>query len=138
MPRRGATIRRSARRGVLPQDQLADFDVVRYFKPVYPRLLHFGGAHPPAAQVTLDLLKPRLRGDHELTERIVRSQGRRNQSSKRSPAVELLSSVEGSGLRSFRGSAPQIRERSVTLARKPPGCTDVVKLIDYVPREIFV
>jgi hypothetical protein len=59
---------------VLPQDQLADFDVVRYFKPVYPRLLHFGGAHPPAALATLDLLKPRLRGDHELTERIVRSQ----------------------------------------------------------------
>jgi hypothetical protein len=59
---------------VLPQDQLADFDVVRYFKPVYPRLLHFRGAHPPAALATLDLLKPRLRGDHELTERIVRSQ----------------------------------------------------------------
>ena len=59
---------------VLPQDQLADFDVVRYFKPVYPRLLHFAGSHPPAALATLDLLRPRLRGDHELTERIVRSQ----------------------------------------------------------------
>jgi hypothetical protein len=37
-------------------------------------LLHFGGAHPPAALATLELLKPRLRGDHELTDRIVRSQ----------------------------------------------------------------
>jgi glycosyltransferase involved in cell wall biosynthesis len=60
---------------VLPQDRLADFDVERYFKPVYPRLLHFGGSHPPAALATLDLLKPRLRRDHELTERVVRSQG---------------------------------------------------------------
>jgi hypothetical protein len=60
---------------VLPRDRLADFDVVRYFKPVYPRLLHFGGSHPPAARATLDLLTPRLRRDHELTERVVRSQG---------------------------------------------------------------
>jgi hypothetical protein len=59
---------------VLPKEQLADFDVVRYFRPVYPRLLHFSGSHPPAALATLDLLKPRLRRDHELTERIVRSQ----------------------------------------------------------------
>jgi glycosyltransferase involved in cell wall biosynthesis len=59
---------------VLSAEQLDDFDVVRYFRPVYPRLLYFGGGHPPAARETLDFLKPKLRLNHELTAQIVRSQ----------------------------------------------------------------
>jgi hypothetical protein len=60
--------------GVLREDQLDDFDVADYFKPEYPRLLHFGGAHPPAVRATLDALAPCLQPYHALTERIVRAQ----------------------------------------------------------------
>ncbi len=59
---------------VLPEDQLDGFDVVRYFKPVYPQLLRFRGRHPVAALPTLDLLHPQLSSHHELTGRVVRSQ----------------------------------------------------------------
>ena len=59
---------------VLREDQLGDFDVVRYFEPEYPRLLHFGGSHPQAVLATLEQLRPQLRAYHALTERIVRGQ----------------------------------------------------------------
>lgn len=59
---------------VLSLEQLDDFDVVRYFKPVYPRLLRFAGAHPPAARATLLGLERELRGDHEVTQSVVRAQ----------------------------------------------------------------
>ncbi|HEY1654498.1 MAG TPA: glycosyltransferase [Candidatus Tumulicola sp.] len=59
---------------VLREDQLDDFDVARYFEPEYPRLLHFGGEHPPAARATLERLRPGLRATHALTARIVRAQ----------------------------------------------------------------
>jgi hypothetical protein len=59
---------------VLGEEELNSFDVVRYFTPVYPRLLRFGGAHPPAAEATLKRLNFDLRRDHDLTERVVRAQ----------------------------------------------------------------
>jgi len=59
---------------VLREDQLDDFDVARYFAPEYPRLLRFGGKHPPAALVTLERLRPLLAPSHALTDRIVRAQ----------------------------------------------------------------
>jgi hypothetical protein len=59
---------------VLREEQLDAFDVAQYYEPVYPRLLRFAGDHPRAAQATLDRLRASLRPDHELTERIVRSQ----------------------------------------------------------------
>ena len=60
--------------GVLAEDQLDGFDVVRYYAPVYPRLLRFGGTHPPAAAATLAELRPRLAAHHAQTERVVRAQ----------------------------------------------------------------
>jgi hypothetical protein len=59
---------------VLREEELGNFDVVRYFTPVYPKLLRFAGAHPPAAQATLARLKIELRRDHDLTEAVVRAQ----------------------------------------------------------------
>jgi glycosyltransferase involved in cell wall biosynthesis len=59
---------------VLREEQLDDFDVAQYFRPVYPRLLRFTGRHPALARPILDRLRPELRADHELTERIVRAQ----------------------------------------------------------------
>jgi hypothetical protein len=61
---------------VLREDELDDFDVERYFEPVWPRLLRFRGEHPTAARETLDALRPQLRETHELTQRIVGSQPR--------------------------------------------------------------
>jgi hypothetical protein len=58
---------------VLREDQLDDFDVIRYFAPVYPRLLHFTGRHPPAAIPTIEALRPELRTYHEITERVLRA-----------------------------------------------------------------
>ncbi len=46
---------------VLREDQLADFDVVRYYAPVYPRLMRFRGQHPAAARETLARLTSELR-----------------------------------------------------------------------------
>jgi hypothetical protein len=60
--------------GVLPEEKLDDFDVVAYFRPVYPRLLKFTGKHPPAVLKTLDFLTPVLRNEHELTRKIVNLQ----------------------------------------------------------------
>jgi hypothetical protein len=59
---------------VLREEELEGFDVAEYFAPVYPRLLHFRGAHPVAAGPTLELLRPQLLDDHRLTERRVRAQ----------------------------------------------------------------
>jgi hypothetical protein len=59
---------------VLREEELNSFDVVRYFTPVYPRLLRFDGAHPPAALATLNRLNSELRRDHDLTARLVRAQ----------------------------------------------------------------
>ena len=60
--------------GVLREDQLDDFDVAEYFAPEYPRLLRFRAAHPPAANATLEALRPQLSQFHALTDRIVRGQ----------------------------------------------------------------
>ncbi len=59
---------------VLREDELEEFDVARYFSPVYHRLMRFHGAHPAAARETIDRLRPSLQAYHELTERIARSQ----------------------------------------------------------------
>lgn len=59
---------------VLREDELEGFDVARYFSPVYPRLLRFTGAHPPAARMVIAELAPSLEGHHALTERIARAQ----------------------------------------------------------------
>jgi len=56
---------------ILREDELHDFDVARYFAPVYPRLLRFGGEHPAAALPVVEALRPELQGHHELTARIV-------------------------------------------------------------------
>jgi len=59
---------------VLREEELGNFDVARYFRPVYPRLLHFTGSHPPAAKATLEHLEPSLRRAHDLTASAARSQ----------------------------------------------------------------
>lgn len=59
---------------VLREEELGSFDVVRYYAPVYPRLLHFSGRPAAAAQAAVDRLSPALRPHHELTERVVRAQ----------------------------------------------------------------
>jgi hypothetical protein len=59
---------------VLREDELDTFDVVRYYAPVYPRLLRFGGTHPTAAAPVLKRLTATLRADHDLTARVVRTQ----------------------------------------------------------------
>jgi hypothetical protein len=59
---------------VLEEDELDAFDVVRYFAPVYPRLLRFRGKPPLAARPTLERLRPVLRTHHALTEKVVRAQ----------------------------------------------------------------
>jgi hypothetical protein len=69
---------------VLREDELGSFDVARYFAPVYPRLLRFGGAHPRAAEPTLARLDGGLRGHHEQTEQMVRRQ---------SPAIKLRNAL---------------------------------------------
>ncbi len=59
---------------VLREDQLEDFDVVRYYAPIYPRLLRFRGRPPAAARAAVDRLSPGLRDHHDLTDRVVRAQ----------------------------------------------------------------
>jgi hypothetical protein len=59
---------------VLREDELDEFDVPRYFAPVYPRLLRFTSAHPAAAQATIAQLRPSLQADHALTAQIARAQ----------------------------------------------------------------
>jgi hypothetical protein len=59
---------------VLREDELNDFDVPRYFAPVYPRLLRFAAAHPAAALPTIARLRTSLQADHALTDRIARAQ----------------------------------------------------------------
>ncbi|MGA8475594.1 MAG: hypothetical protein WB681_11025 [Candidatus Cybelea sp.] len=59
---------------VLREDELNDFDVVRYFAPVYPRLLRFAGAHPAAARATIDRLRGGLASHHRLTREVVERQ----------------------------------------------------------------
>jgi hypothetical protein len=59
---------------VLREEELDDFEVERYFAPVYPRLLRFSGRHPAAAGPTLDILRPKLERDHRLTEAAFRAQ----------------------------------------------------------------
>jgi hypothetical protein len=59
---------------VLREDELDDFDVPRYFAPVYPRLLHFTAAHPAAALATIARLRPSLQAHHALTAQIARAQ----------------------------------------------------------------
>jgi hypothetical protein len=59
---------------VLGEEELDVFDVVRYFAPVYPRLLPFTGSHPPSARSTLERLSPSLQPHHELTRRVVGAQ----------------------------------------------------------------
>ena len=59
---------------VLREDQLDDFDVVQYFRPLYPLALRFNGRHPQAARETLDALRLQLRAHHDLTEQVVSAQ----------------------------------------------------------------
>lgn len=56
---------------VLREDELDDFDVVRYFAPVYPRLLRFSNAHPVAARETIERLRGGLASHHRLTREVV-------------------------------------------------------------------
>jgi hypothetical protein len=59
---------------VLREDELDDFDVVRYFAPVYPRLLRFSGGHPTAARETIERLRGGLASHHRLTREVVEDQ----------------------------------------------------------------
>ncbi len=59
---------------VLREDELDAFDVVRYYAPVYPRLLRFTGQPPEAARPLVERLSAALRPHHELTERLARAQ----------------------------------------------------------------
>ncbi|MGB8908462.1 MAG: glycosyltransferase [Candidatus Cybelea sp.] len=59
---------------VLREEELGAFDVVRYFAPVYPRLLRFTGSHPSYARSTLEHLNPSLQRHHELTAQVVGTQ----------------------------------------------------------------
>lgn len=59
---------------VLREEQLDAFDVVEYFRPVYPRLLRFSGTHPPAAREALEGLRPQLVAHHRLTGEIAAAQ----------------------------------------------------------------
>jgi hypothetical protein len=59
---------------VLREEQLDGFDVADYFRPVYPRLLRFSGAHPDAAVETLERLRPELEAHHRLTAEIAAGQ----------------------------------------------------------------
>jgi hypothetical protein len=60
---------------VLRENELHDFDVERYFAPVYPRLMRFAGRHPEAARTTVERLALELRSDHATTHRVVAGQG---------------------------------------------------------------
>jgi hypothetical protein len=59
---------------VLREEELGSFDVTRYFRPVYPRLLRFWGTHPAAARGTVARLRPELSEHHRLTQSIVARQ----------------------------------------------------------------
>lgn len=59
---------------VLREEELAGFDVVRYYAPVYPRLLRFRGLPPPAARPVVEKLALRLRPHHDLTARVAQAQ----------------------------------------------------------------
>jgi hypothetical protein len=61
---------------VLREDELEGFDVVRYYAPVYPRLLRFTGRQPAAALPAVEVLTARLRSHHELTRSVARAQSR--------------------------------------------------------------
>jgi len=59
---------------VLREEQLDDFDVARYYAPVYPRLLRFSGKHPAAARATVERLRGELVIEHRRTHDIVEAQ----------------------------------------------------------------
>ncbi len=59
---------------ILREDQLDDFDVARYFSPVYPRLLRFTGRHPQAALQTIARLGSELADHHRVTREMVERQ----------------------------------------------------------------
>jgi hypothetical protein len=59
---------------VVGEDELDTFDAAAYFADVYPRLMRFRGAHPPAARATIEALRPALADDFALTERQARAQ----------------------------------------------------------------
>jgi len=59
---------------ILSEEQLEGFDVVEYYKPVYPRLIRFRGRHPAAASAVLGVLRPKLSQNHEITAIIAREQ----------------------------------------------------------------
>jgi hypothetical protein len=59
---------------VLREEELTDFNVPRYFAPVYPRLLRFTAAHPRAATSAIARLQPSLQTHHALTDQISREQ----------------------------------------------------------------
>ncbi|HET6275499.1 MAG TPA: glycosyltransferase [Candidatus Cybelea sp.] len=59
---------------VLREEELDAFDVVRYYAPVYPRLLRFRGTPPAAAGRAVEELKSSLRSHHTLTAEVVRRQ----------------------------------------------------------------
>lgn len=59
---------------ILQEEELKDFDVPRYFAPIYPRLLRFTAAHPAAALSTIMGLQLSLKSHHELTDQIARAQ----------------------------------------------------------------
>ncbi len=59
---------------VLREEELAGFDIERYFAPVYHRLLRFRGSHPPVARATVEELRRELAPFHALTDRIGRAQ----------------------------------------------------------------
>lgn len=59
---------------VLREEELDGFDVVRYYAPVYPRLLPFRGRQPAAAGRIVEELKVSLGPHHALTAEVVRGQ----------------------------------------------------------------
>lgn len=97
---------------VLAADELESFDVVRYFAPVYPRLLKFRGRHPEAAQSALERLAPALQKHHELTARIV------SKEPMRVKLVNLVRKLNYEMRWRLRAAAPSARRLLRTKAKK--------------------
>ncbi len=83
---------------VLAEDELDSFDVARYYAPVYPRLLNFGGHHPPAAQPTVARLAAELQKHHALTKRMVTQRPYARKAPQRCPQAQLRAALEVAGV----------------------------------------
>jgi len=58
---------------IVPEERLEELDIARYFQAIWPLLLRFNGAHPPAARVAVERLRKEYAREHERAGELARA-----------------------------------------------------------------